>query len=450
MAAANTLAPYAAATVGKTFGQSGSHPNEAAQLLSHAVIGGLLAYANGGSFGTGAVAGAGAEAAAKAITAGLYGQEAADNPNNLTEDQKENIRSLSSAVGAFVGSIGGDSALSAQINTAVGKNAVENNYLSITDAYNLMAELNRAATDKEKERILKKYQELGERQSKALRDSCRGKGDECHLNTIADLRNTNQMAATILNNGMFLMFNDKGRNQLSAWGLVQQSNLPDLSYHENSLSAGAKVLDTGIKLSPMVGAAVSVGASKAASMASKTMKPNTAVNNQTGRYSNTDGEMVGTNKPVKPRTGNYILPVGRQTIDPTRTSFSQATVSYQKRGASYNYDSIVTEMKKQNKWVEEPVDVVNMPDRVPTSMDNTRILAAREAGVKVEANVHNFNDLLSPKERIRFKQDGVEPQTWGEAIQLRIRKQATQKGVPMGWSQRFPNGSIYDVKVIKK
>ncbi|UOO87156.1 VENN motif pre-toxin domain-containing protein [Neisseria arctica] len=128
-AAANTLAPYAAETVGKTFGQSGSHPNEAAQLLSHAVIGGLLAYANGGSFGTGAVAGAGAEAAAKAITAGLYGQEAADNPNNLTEDQKENIRSLSSAVGAFVGSIGGDSALSAQINAAVGKNAVENNYL---------------------------------------------------------------------------------------------------------------------------------------------------------------------------------------------------------------------------------------------------------------------------------------------------------------------------------
>ncbi len=30
-------------------------------------------------------------------------------------------------------------------------------------------------------------------------------------------------------------------------------------------------------------------------------------------------------------------------------------------------------------------------------MDNTRIMAAREAGVKVEANVHNFNDRLSSK-----------------------------------------------------
>lgn len=91
-----------------------------------------------------------------------------------------------------------------------------------------------------------------------------------------------------------------------------------------------------------------------------------------------------------------------------------------------------------------------MPDGAPTSMDNTRIMAAREAGVKVEANVHNFNDRLSSKERIRFKHDDIEPQTWGEAIQLRIRKQETQKGVPEGWSKRFPNGSIYDVKVLRK
>jgi len=44
---------------------------------------------------------------------------------------------------------------------------------------------------------------------------------------------------------------------------------------------------------------------------------------------------------------------------------------------------------------------------------------------------------------------GIEPRTWSEAIQLRIQKQEGQKGVPNGWSNRFPNGSIYDVKVIK-
>ncbi|HFB5221231.1 TPA: polymorphic toxin MafB class 3, partial [Neisseria gonorrhoeae] len=163
-----------------------------------------------------------------------------------------------------------------------------------------------------------------------------------------------------------------------------------------------------------------------------------------------DGQIAGKNKPIKPSSGDYVLPVGRQIIDPTRTSFSQATVSYQKRGANYNYDSLVAAMNEKKSWVGDRVDVVNMPDGAPTSMDNTRIMAAREAGVKVEANVHNFNDRLSSKERIRFKHDGIEPQTWGEAIQLRIRKQETQKGVPEGWSKRFPNGSIYDVKVLRK
>lgn len=162
-----------------------------------------------------------------------------------------------------------------------------------------------------------------------------------------------------------------------------------------------------------------------------------------------DGEMTGGNRPVKPSLGDYVLPVGKQTIDPTRTSFSQATISYQKRGANYNYDSIVAAMKEKKSWVGDRIDVVNMPDGAPTSMDNTRIMAAREAGVKVEANIHNFNDRLSLEEKIRFKHDGVEPQTWGEAIQLRISRQETQKGVPEGWSQRFPNGSIYDVKIIQ-
>ena len=170
---------------------------------------------------------------------------------------------------------------------------------------------------------------------------------------------------------------------------------------------------------------------------------------KTNTSSGVYGEMVHDNKPVKSRTGDYILPVGKQELDPTRVSFSQATVSYQKRGANYNYDSIVAEMKKQNKWIGEPVDVVNMPDKAPTSIDNTRILAAREAGVKVKANVHNFNDPI-PKERAQsLIYNGHVPKTWGEAIQLRVQKQNGQKGVPENWSEKFTNGSIYDVKVIK-
>nr|WP_280515233.1 VENN motif pre-toxin domain-containing protein [Uruburuella testudinis] len=61
---------------------------------------------------------------------GLYGEDAANHPDSLSEAQKENIRNLSAAVGAFVGGVGGDSGVNAQIGGVVAQNAVENNYLS--------------------------------------------------------------------------------------------------------------------------------------------------------------------------------------------------------------------------------------------------------------------------------------------------------------------------------
>lgn len=40
---------------------------------------------------------------------------------------------------------------------------------------------------------------------------------------------------------------------------------------------------------------------------------------------------------------------------------------------------------RTNGWKGDPVDVVKMPDGKLTSMDNTRIAAAREAGIDVKA-----------------------------------------------------------------
>lgn len=36
-----------------------------------------------------------------------------------------------------------------------------------------------------------------------------------------------------------------------------------------------------------------------------------------------------------------------------------------------------------------------MPDDNYTSMDNTRIIAVKEAGIKINASVHDFNEKLS-------------------------------------------------------
>ena len=100
-------------------------------------------------------------------------------------------------------------------------------------------------------------------------------------------------------------------------------------------------------------------------------------------------------------------------------------MSYNKKdritGEKYTYDDLVESMKRDG-WKGDPVDVVRMPDGMPTSMDNTRILAAREAGVEVKANVRSFDELLTPEmKQARGWQDY---DTWGEAIAARINKQS--------------------------
>ncbi|MDG6472550.1 hypothetical protein QAZ12_11220, partial [Glaesserella parasuis] len=148
------------------------------------------------------------------------------------------------------------------------------------------------------------------------------------------------------------------------------------------------------------------------------------------------------------RAKDFILPTGRQSLDPTTVSFSQGSVSYGKVGKDYNFDTLVESMKKDG-WKGDPIDVVNMPDGAPTSLDNTRVLAARQAGVKVEATVHNYNDKLTASEAERFEYNGKTPTTWGEAALLRIQRQNIMKGTEKNWGAKNPNGSLFDPKVIQ-
>ena len=76
------------------------------------------------------------------LTRTLYGEEAAKRPDLLPEQDKERIRTLSSAVAAVVGGVAGsrdgggnavDVLANAQVGGVVGRNAVENNYLLESD-----------------------------------------------------------------------------------------------------------------------------------------------------------------------------------------------------------------------------------------------------------------------------------------------------------------------------
>jgi len=97
---------------------------------------------------------------------------------------------------------------------------------------------------------------------------------------------------------------------------------------------------------------------------------------------------------------------------------------------------------RRNGFIAEPepgkfLDVVRMSDGKLTTLDNTRVLAARRAGVKVEARVFNFDDALpdNPDFVGRFLgRKGEVPTTFGEAVMNRIGNQhlAFGKAHPYG------------------
>ena len=143
--AANTLAPYAAAAIGKRFGH-GENKNEAAQAISHFMLGAALAYANGADPLAGGSAAVAAERAAGYL-AKQYddGRTAIDpitgkfNPNLLPEHIKEEIKAQTGAIASVVGAAGGslkgsgstngnsNALFNAQVGGVLGQNAVENN-----------------------------------------------------------------------------------------------------------------------------------------------------------------------------------------------------------------------------------------------------------------------------------------------------------------------------------
>lgn len=92
------------------------------------------------------------------------------------------------------------------------------------------------------------------------------------------------------------------------------------------------------------------------------------------------------------------------------------------KNESYTYDDLVDSMRT-NGWKGDPVDVVKMPDGKLTSVDNTRITAAREAGIEVKATIREYDEPLTPA--IRDARGWQNYSTWGEAISARIKQQGS-------------------------
>ena len=116
-------------------------------------------------------------------------------------------------------------------------------------------------------------------------------------------------------------------------------------------------------------------------------------------------------------------------LDPATIRFSQHSVT----GAA-----AITDNMRSDGWVGAPIDVVRMPDGDLTTIDNTRVLAARQAGIDVSANVHGFDEPLPPDMIGRFTTRTGPVTTWGQAVGQRIgRQNATLRtAYPLGsWDE---------------
>ena len=98
--------------------------NKEANLIAHAVLGAVEAHVTGNNAVAGAVGALTAEAAAPEIMKALYNT---DNPESLSDSQKQNVANLSQIAAGLAGGLTGDSTASGIVGAEIAKRAVENN-----------------------------------------------------------------------------------------------------------------------------------------------------------------------------------------------------------------------------------------------------------------------------------------------------------------------------------
>ena len=108
---------------------AGIDDNTAAKAIAHAILGGVTAALQGNSAAAGAAGAASGELIVGAIAKALYPD--VKDLSTLTEDQKQTLSTLASISSGMAGGIVGGNTTDAATGAVAGKNAVENNSLSV-------------------------------------------------------------------------------------------------------------------------------------------------------------------------------------------------------------------------------------------------------------------------------------------------------------------------------
>ena len=155
-----------------------------ANKVAHALWGAVEAYSANQNAAAGAGGALAGEVMADVIAKDLYGKK----PNQLNREEKEVVSSVSQAAGALVGGAAANSSQGIGVGLTTAKNAVENNYLSKSDWQSYEKEVVACKNDgKCIDRVKKKFSEINQDNSLALKNACRlgGSLSECHSHTSA-------------------------------------------------------------------------------------------------------------------------------------------------------------------------------------------------------------------------------------------------------------------------
>ncbi|QGL26300.1 hypothetical protein GJV52_12645 [Neisseria brasiliensis] len=399
----------------------GNRPTEGSKehIALHTLNGILTGAAGGSNALLSGLASGGAELIAPTLSRSLYNKESKD----LSAEEKATISSLTAVFGAAVGAASGNGS-DAVAGSLTAQNTAENNDNFRLDGYTPDERSIRNYAGKiysgDKQKAAEFIREYEKYQLTAMLKA----GKEIIVDTWDTIRHPVDSAASLY---------EAVTNPKQTYKNIV------LSYQEwNTLYNNALITDIPLAARMKAEMNATIGANASAIIISGGTAALVQKSLQTGKLAQTVRVVKNTVK----------IPdsIPTTSINPNTIRFSQNTVSYSKidraTGKPFTYDDLVSSMKTKG-WQGEPVDIIKMPDNKLTSMDNTRIRAARDAGINVKANVHNFNDPL-PDRMITSGRFG-DAKTWGEAITKRISDQR-----PKSFGNNNPSGTPTAPKITGK
>ena len=236
-AASGAVSPYVAEIIhSQTTDSATGKVNVEANAMAHAVWGAIAAASGNNSALAGAAGAVSGELLGRWIAAEYYPDVKTEE---LSDEQKSTISALSTLAAGLMGGLSGGSSTDAVAGAQAGKNAVENNYLSSTEARQLDKELSDCkASGNDCKSVVEKYIEISNKNSKELVDACSGGGIACV--TWEELLQGATNVANDANASQFRL--DEKLKDPEAAALVNYLNGTDLKFLQENITSGDRLL----------------------------------------------------------------------------------------------------------------------------------------------------------------------------------------------------------------